>query len=146
MHKSAPIGKTYTEPSLTMNWQPLKAVNKFTCLWRTLSRKIDIFNGGYYANFRFGKFSKSMLNWLGTMFETKIKVCNASVAMLLYSPEICIVYRRHAAKLDTSTPLTSGSCSEKHGKIKSPTQTFWRPHPPEKISDPIGRTSGLYAR
>ena len=41
MHQSAP-GKTYIEPSITINGQCLKSVNKFTYLGSTLLRNVVI--------------------------------------------------------------------------------------------------------
>ena len=103
MHQPAP-GKTYTEPSITINGQCLKAVNKVTYLGSTLSRNVidDEADARLAkANSAFGRLSKNVWNRRGITLETKIKVYRAAVlTTLLYGSEIWTVYQRHGGKLN----------------------------------------------
>ena len=65
MHQPAP-GKTYIEPSITINGQCLKSVDKFTYLGSTLSRNVVIDDEAdarlAKANSAFGRLSKNVWN------------------------------------------------------------------------------------
>ena len=104
MHQPAP-GKTYIEPSITINVQCLKTVYKFTYLGSTLFRNVVIDDEAdarlVKANSAFGRLSKNVWNRRGITLETKIKVYRAAVlTTLLYSSETWTVYQRHAGKLN----------------------------------------------
>jgi len=104
MHQPAP-GKTYIEPSITINGQCLKSVDKFTYLGSTLSRNVVIDDEAdarlAKANSAFGRLSKNVWNRRGITLETKIKVYRAAVlTTLLYGSETWTVYQRHAGKLN----------------------------------------------
>ena len=91
MHQPAP-GKTYIEPSITINGQCLKAFDKFTYLGSTLSRNVVIDDEVdarlAKANSAFGSLGKNVWNHAAVMTT----VLNAS--------ETWIVYQCHAAKLN----------------------------------------------
>ena len=104
MHQPSP-GKTYTESSITINGQCLKAVDKFTNLGSILPRnviiddEVDARLGK--TNSAFGRLSKNVWNRQGITLETKIKVYRAAMlTTLLYSSETWTVYQRHAGKLN----------------------------------------------
>ena len=104
MHQPAP-GKTYIEPSIIINGQCLKSVDKFTYLGSTLSRNVVIDDEAdarlAKANSAFGRLSKNVWNRRGITLETKIKVYRAAVlTTLLYGSETWTVYQRHAGKLN----------------------------------------------
>ena len=68
MHQPAP-GKTYIEPSITINGQCLKSVDKFTYLGSTLARSVVIDDEAdarlAKANSAFGRLSKNVWNRRG---------------------------------------------------------------------------------
>ena len=104
MHQPAP-GKTYIQPSITINGQCLKSVDKFTYLGSTLSRNVVIDDEAdarlAKANSAFGRLSKIVWNRQGITMKTKIKVYRAAVlTTLLYSSETWTVHQRHAGKLN----------------------------------------------
>ena len=105
MHQPAP-GKTYIEPSTTINGQCLKAVDKFTYLGSSLLRNvvIDVDARLAKANSAFGRLGKNVWNRRGITLQTKIKVYCAAV---MTTP----VQFRNLDSLPTpcSTPHTSGS-------------------------------------
>ena len=72
MHQPG-TGKTYIEPSITINGQCLKAVNKFIHLGNTLSRNVVIDDEVdarlAKANSAFGRLSKNVWNWRGITLE-----------------------------------------------------------------------------
>ena len=79
MHQPAP-GKTYIKPSITINGQCLKAVDKFTYLGNTFSGNVidDEMDASLKVNSAFGRLSKNVWNRRGITLETKIKVYHAA--------------------------------------------------------------------
>ena len=104
LHQPAP-GKPYHEPSIQVNGERLKAVDKFTYLGSTLSRNVTIDDEVQCrlakASSAFGRLSQQVWNRRGIRLETKIKVYRAVVmTTLLYGCESWTVYSRHARKLN----------------------------------------------
>ena len=101
-------GKTYIEPSITINGRCLKAVNKFIHLGNTLSRNVVIDDEVdarlAKANSAFGRLSKNVWNRRGITLEDQNQgipcCCDAVMTMLLYSSETWTVYQCHAGKLN----------------------------------------------
>ena len=104
LHQPAP-GKPYNEPSIVVNGEQLKAVDKFTYLGSTLSRNATIDDEVQCrlgkASAAFGRLSQQVWNRRGIRLETKLKVYRAAVmTTLLYGSESWTVYSRHARKLN----------------------------------------------
>ena len=104
LYQPAPC-KPYMEPSITVNGEPLKAVDKFTYLGSTLNRSANLDDE---IDTRIAKASSAFGRLRGTVWErrgiqrnTKIKVYKAVVLpTLLYACETWTVYVRHARKLN----------------------------------------------
>ena len=98
MHQPAP-GKTYIEPSITINGHCLKSVDKFTYLGTTLSRNVVIDDEAdarlAKENSAFGRLSTNVWNRRGITLETKIKVSRFKV-----QGSIKVQSRFHAGKLN----------------------------------------------
>ena len=104
MHQPAP-GKTYIEPSISVDGHRLNVVDKFTYLGSPLSRNAvidDEVNARLAkASVAFGRLHKNVWNRRGITIETKIKVYRAIVLpTLLYGCETWTTYQRHARKLN----------------------------------------------
>ena len=104
MHQPAP-GKTYTEPSISVNGQVLKAVDKFTYLGSTLSRAVhideEINSRIAKASSAFGRLRNNVWERRGISLSTKLKVYRAVIlTTLLYGSESWTVYSRHARQLN----------------------------------------------
>ena len=156
MHQPIP-GKTYIEPSITINGQCLKAVDKFTYLGSTLSRNViddEVDARLAKANSSFGRLIKNVWNRRGITLETKIKVYRATVmTTLLYSSETWTVYQRHAGKLNHfhTTHLRKLLGIKWQDKIPD-TEVLARAGLPsihtllKKIATLMGKTRGSYTR
>ena len=105
VHQPAP-GKPYNEPTITVNGQKLKVVDKFTYLGSTLSRAVHI-DDEFTA--RIAKASVAFGRLRANVWErnemkscdTKLKVYKAVVLpTLLYACETWTVYQRHAKRLN----------------------------------------------
>ena len=104
MHQPAP-GMTYTEPSISVNGQVLKAVDKFTYLGSTLSRAVhideEINSRIAKASSAFGRLRNNVWERRGISLSTKLKVYRAVIlTVLLYGSESWTVYSRHARQLN----------------------------------------------
>ena len=104
MHQPA-LGKTYTEPNITINGQQLNVVDKFTYLGSTLLRNIvidDEVNARLAkASAAFGRLHKNVWNRRSITLETKIKVYWGIVlTTVLYGCESWMVYQCHTRKLN----------------------------------------------
>lgn len=104
MYQPAP-GKPYSEPSIQVNGEKLKAVDKFTYLGSTLSRCIhiddEVNNRIAKASAAFGRLRTTVWERRGITLSTKLKVYKAVVlTVLLYACESWTVYSRHARRLN----------------------------------------------
>ena len=104
MHQPAP-GKAYVEPSITVNGQKLKVVDKFTYLGSTLSQNQTIDDEISLrlakASAAFGRLNTTVWTRRGIRLETKLKVYQAVILpTLLYGCETWTIYQRHAKKLN----------------------------------------------
>ena len=100
VHQPAP-GKPYNEPTITVNGQKLKVVDKFTYLGSTLSRAVhiddEITARIAKASVAFGRLRANVWERNGIKLDTKLKVYKAVVLpTLLYACETWTVYQRHA--------------------------------------------------
>ena len=103
VHQPAP-GKPYNEPTITVNGQKLKVVDKFTYLGSTLSRAVhiddEITARIAKASVAFG-LRANVWERNGIKLDTKLKVYKAVVLpTLLYACETWTVYQRHAKRLN----------------------------------------------
>ena len=92
------------KPHILVKGQRLQAVDKFTYLGSTLSRRIniddEIKNRIAKASSAFGRLRKKMWERRGISQSTRVKVCKAVVlTTLLYGCEAWTVYRRHEKQL-----------------------------------------------
>ena len=104
VHQPAP-GKPYNEPTITVNGQKLKVVDKFTYLGSTLSRAVhiddEITARIAKASVAFGSLRANVWERNGIKLDTKLKVYKAVVLpTLLYACETWTVYQRHAKRLN----------------------------------------------
>ena len=104
VHQVAP-GKSYSEPTSTVNGQKLQVVDKFTYLGSTLSKAVHINDEvtarTAKASVAFGRLRTNVLERNGIRLNTKLKVYKAVVLpTLLYACETWTVYQRHAKKLN----------------------------------------------
>ena len=104
VHQPAP-GKPYNEPTITVNGQNLKVVDKFTYLESTLSRAVHIDDEVTAriakASVAFGRPRANVWERNGITLDTKLKVYKAVVLpTLLYACETWTVYQRHAKRLN----------------------------------------------
>ena len=102
VHQPAP-GKPYNEPTITVNGQKLKVVDKFTYLGSTLSRAVhiddEITARIAKASVAFGRHRANVWERNGIKLDTKLKVYKAVVLpTLLYACETWTVYQRHAKR------------------------------------------------
>ena len=102
VHQPAP-GKPYSEPTITVNGQKLRVVDKFTYLGSTLSRAVHIDDEvtarTVEASVAFGRLRTNV--WERIRLDTKLKVYKAvELPTLLYAHEAWAVYQRHAKKLN----------------------------------------------
>ena len=91
VHQPAP-GKPYNEPTIAVNGQKLKVVDKFTYLGSTLSRAVHIDDEVTAriakASVAFGRLRVNVWERNGIKLDTKLKVYNALVLpTLLYACE-----------------------------------------------------------
>ena len=104
VHQPAP-GKPYNEPTITVNGEKLKVVDKFTYLGSTLSRAVHIDDEVTAriakASVAFGRLRAKIWERNGIKLDTKLKVYKAVVLpTLLYACETWTVYQRHAKRLN----------------------------------------------
>ena len=104
VHQPVP-GKPYNEPTITVNGQKLKVVDKFTYLGSTLSRAVhiddEITARIAKASVAFGRLRANVWERNGIKLDTKLKVYKAVVLpTLLYACETWTVYQRHAKRLN----------------------------------------------
>ena len=104
VHQPA-AGKPYNEPTITVNGQKLKVVDKFTYLGSTLSRAVhiddEITARIAKASVAFGRLRANVWERNGIKLDTKLKVYKAVVLpTLLYACETWTVYQRHAKRLN----------------------------------------------
>ena len=104
VHQPAP-GKPYNEPTITVNGQKLKVVDKFIYLGSTLSRAVHIDDEVTAriakASVAFGRLRANVWERNGIKLDTKLKVYKAVVLpTLLYACETWTVYQRHAKRLN----------------------------------------------
>ena len=104
VHQPAP-GKSYNEPTITVNGQKLKVVDKFTYLGSTLSRAVhiddEITARIAKASVAFGRLRANVWERNGIKLDTKLKVYKAVVLpTVLYACETWTVYQRHAKRLN----------------------------------------------
>ena len=103
VNKPAP-GQAYNDPTITVNGQKLKVVDKFTYLGSTLSRAVhiddEVTSGISKASVAFGRLRVNVWKRNGMMkLDTKLKVYKAVVLpTLLYACETWTVYQRHAKR------------------------------------------------
>ena len=119
VHQPAP-GKPYNEPTITVNGEKLKVVDKFTYLGSTLSRAVHIDDEVTAriakASVAFGRLRANVWERNGIKLDTKLKVYKAVVLpTLLYACETWTVYQRHAKRLNH---FHFKSCLRKLLKIK----------------------------
>jgi len=96
--------KAYSEQTITVKGEKLKAVDTFTYLGSTLSRSVcidDEVDGRIAkASTAYGRLRKKVWERTGLSQKTKMKVCKAIVLpSLLYSCETWTVYSSHVKKL-----------------------------------------------
>ena len=104
VHQPAP-GKSYSEPTITVNGQKLQVFDKFTYLESTLSRAVHIDDEvtarTAKASVAFGRLRTNVWERNGIRLDTKLKVYKAVVLpTLLYACETWTVYQRHAKTLN----------------------------------------------
>ena len=104
VHQPAP-GKLYNEPTITVNGQKLKVVDKFTYLGSTLSRAVPIDHEVIAriakASVAFGRLGANVWERNGIKLDTKLNVYKVVVLpTLLYAYETWTVYQRHAKRLN----------------------------------------------
>ena len=104
VHQPAP-GKPYNEPTITVNGQKLKVVDKFTYLGSTLSRAVhiddEITARIAKASVAFGRLRANVWERNGIKLDPKLKGYKAVVLpTLLYACETWTVYQRHAKRLN----------------------------------------------
>ena len=107
VHQPAP-GKSYSEPTITVNGQKLQVVDKFTYLGSTLSGAVhfddEVTVRTAKASVAFGRLRTNVWERNGIRLDTKLKVDKAVVLpTLLYACETWTVYQRHARNLTIST-------------------------------------------
>ena len=105
MYQPAP-NKDYTEPTINVNGEALKTVNKFTYLGSTLSRNVRIDDEVVLriakASAAFGNLREKVWEREGLSTQTKPKVYIAVILpSLLYSCETWTVYSRHLKPLNS---------------------------------------------
>ena len=103
VHQPSP-GKAYSEPTITMNRQKLKVVDKFIYLGSTLSRAVHIYNVTARiakASVAFGGLLANVWERNGIKLDTKLKVYKDVVLLtLLYASETWSVYQSRAKTLN----------------------------------------------
>ena len=104
VHQPAP-GKSYNEPTITVNVQKLQVVDKFTNLGSTLTREVNINDEvtarAAKASVAFGRPRTNVRERNGIRLDTKLKDNKAVVLpTILYACETWTVYQRHAKKLN----------------------------------------------
>ena len=102
VHQPAP-GNSYNEPTIGVNGQKLKVVDKFTYLGSTLSRAVHIDDEVtariLKASVVFGRLRANVLERNGIKINTKLKVYKAVVLpALLYACETWVVCQRHTKR------------------------------------------------
>ena len=105
MYQPAP-SKDYTKPTITVNGEALKTVNKFTDLGSTLSRNVHINDQVVLritkASAAFGNLREKVWEREGLSIQTKLKVYKAVILpSLLYSCETWTVYSHHLKSLNS---------------------------------------------
>ena len=98
-------GKSYKEPTITVKGQWLQVVDKFTCLGRTFSRVVHIYDEVIARvakpSAAFRRLRGSIWDRNGKRLDTKLKVYRSVVlSTLLYECETWTVYQRHAKRLN----------------------------------------------
>ena len=104
VHQPAPE-KPYNEPTINVNGEKLKVVDKFTYLGSTLSRAVhiddDVTARIAKANVAFRRLRANVCERNGIKLDTNLKVYKAVVLpTLLYACETWTVYQRHAKRLN----------------------------------------------
>ena len=104
LHQPAP-GREYVPPSITVNGESLKNVDRFTYLGSTLSQNTTIDDEVNTriarASVAYGRLQSTVWNRRGIALQTKLKVYRAVILpTLLYACETWTVYQRHARKLN----------------------------------------------
>ena len=99
------LEKPYNEPTITVNGQKLKVVDKFTYLGSTFSRAVhiddEVTTRIAKASVAFGRLRANVWEHNGMKLDTKLKVYKAVVLpTLLYACETWVVYQRHAERLN----------------------------------------------
>ena len=122
VHQPAP-GKPYNEPTITVNGQKLKVVDKFTYLGSTFSREVhiddEITARVAKASVAFGRLRANVRERNGIKLDTKLKVYKAVVLpTLLYACETWAVYQRHAERHNHFQLSRLIKCLRKLLKIK----------------------------
>ena len=99
VHQPAP-GKPYNEPTITVNGQKVKVVDKFTYLGSILSRAVHIDDEvTAKTSVAFGRLRANVWERNGIKLDTKLKVYKAVVLpTLLYACETWTAYQRHAKR------------------------------------------------
>ena len=105
MFQPAP-SKDYIEPTITVNGEALKVVDKFTYLGSTLSRDVRINDEVIHriakASAAFGNLRVKVWEREGLSTQTKLEVYKAVILpSLLYSCETWTVYSRHMKSLNS---------------------------------------------
>ena len=105
LYQPAP-SKAHSDPTITINDQVLKSVDKFTYLGSTLSRDVRIDDEVALrlskASAAFGRLHANVWNRNGLSTETKLKVYKAVVLpSLLYASETWTTYSRHLRSLNS---------------------------------------------
>ena len=98
-------GADYTAPTITIDNNPLKVIDKFTYLGSTISQNAliddEISARIGEASGSFGKLTKRLWGERGVRLVTKINVyCAVVLPTLLYGCEAWTPYRRHIRRLD----------------------------------------------
>ena len=104
VHQPAP-GNPYNEPTITVNGQKLKLVDKFTYLRSTLSRAVHVDDEVTAriakASVAFERLRGNVWERNGIKLDTKLKVYEAVVLpTLLYACVTWTEYQRHAKRLN----------------------------------------------
>ena len=109
VHQPAP-GNPYNEPTITVNEQKLKVVDKFTYLGSTLSRAVHIDEEVTAriakARVAFVRLRANVWEQNGIKLDTQLKVFKAVVLpTLLYACETWTVCQRHAKRLEKAVKI-----------------------------------------
>ena len=99
----------YSETSIIVDGETLKAVDDFSYLGSTVSTAVNIDSEVdkriAKASSTFGRLMASLWDRRGIKLKTKLKVYKTAILpTLLYASEIWTVYERHAKKTTTKNP------------------------------------------